>query len=152
MNIQIAAIGRMKAGPERDLVESYLKRLPWSVDLREIDDRKTATLPDGQNKEADALLAAVPDGAYIISLDENGRNLDSRALSKRLSDLAADGYNPVTFLIGGARGHGDAVKQRADLTLSFGSLTWPHMLVRVMLAEQLYRAWSISAGHPYHRD
>ena len=152
MNIQIAAIGRMKAGPERDLVESYLKRLPWSVDLREIDDRKTATLPDGQKKEAKALLAAVPDGAYIISLDETGKTLDSRALSKRLSDLAADGYNPVTFLIGGARGHGDAVKQRADLTLSFGSLTWPHMLVRVMLAEQLYRAWSISAGHPYHRD
>ena len=83
--------------------------------------------------------------------DEKGKDLTSLELSKRLSDWTAQGYNPISFLIGGARGHGVAVKERADFVLSIGKMTWPHMLVRAMLAEKLYRAWSIDAGHPYHR-
>ena len=152
MKILIAAVGKAKAGPERDLFGTYTKRTPWTVDLREIDDRKTANAPDGQAREAQALLDTVPKGGLIVALDEHGKEMTSRDLSKRLSDWAAQGYNPVSFLIGGARGHGQAVKQQADITLSIGKMTWPHMMVRAMLAEQIYRAWSISAGHPYHRD
>ena len=152
MKIFIAAIGRAKAGPERDLFETYTKRTPWTIDLREIDDRKTANAPDGRDREADALIGTVPRGGITVALDEHGKELTSLELSKRLSDWATQGYNPVSFLIGGARGHGQAVKQQADFTLSIGKMTWPHMMVRAMLVEQLYRAWSISAGHPYHRE
>ena len=151
MKLQISAIGRSKNGPERDLFEIYSKRLPWPLELREIDDRKTANLPNGTDREAQALLDSLQPNAFVITLDEKGKDLTSMELSKRLSDWTAQGYNPISFLIGGARGHGVAVKERADFVLSIGKMTWPHMLVRAMLAEQLYRAWSIDAGHPYHR-
>ncbi|TDI57750.1 MAG: 23S rRNA (pseudouridine(1915)-N(3))-methyltransferase RlmH [Alphaproteobacteria bacterium] len=151
MKLLISAIGRAKQGPERTLFETYTKRLPWSLDLREIDDRKTANLPDGKDREAQALLETVPNGAFVITLDEKGKDLTSVELAKRLSDWTTQGYNPISFLIGGARGHGEAVRKRADFNLSIGKMTWPHMLVRAMLAEQLYRAWSIDTGHPYHR-
>ena len=152
MKVLIGAIGKAKAGPQRDLFDTFVKRTPWTIDLKEIDDRKTANAPDGKDKEAEALLQLVPNGALVVALDEHGKDLTSQQFAKRLSDWAAQGYNPVTFLIGGARGHGEAVKQRADMTLSIGKMTWPHMLVRAMLAEQIYRAWSINAGHPYHRE
>ncbi len=119
--------------------------------MREIDDRKTANLPNGTDREAQTLLDSLQPNAFVITLDEKGKDLTSMELSKRLSDWTAQGYNPISFLIGGARGHGVAVKERADFVLSIGKMTWPHMLVRAMLAEQLYRAWSIDAGHPYHR-
>jgi 23S rRNA (pseudouridine1915-N3)-methyltransferase len=151
MKLQISAIGRSKNSPERDLFEIYTKRLPWPLELREIDDRKTANLPNGTDREAQALLDSLQPNAFVITLDEKGKDLTSMDLSKRLSDWTAQGYNPISFLIGGARGHGVAVKERADFVLSIGKMTWPHMLVRAMLAEQLYRAWSIDAGHPYHR-
>ncbi len=151
MRLQISAIGRSKNSPERDLFEIYTKRLPWPLELREIDDRKTANLPNGTDREAQALLDSLEPNAFVITLDEKGKDLTSLELSKRLSDWTAQGYNPISFLIGGARGHGVAVKERADFVLSIGKMTWPHMLVRAMLAEQLYRAWSIDAGHPYHR-
>ena len=151
MKVQIVAIGRAKAGPERDLFQHYAKRLKWKLDLREIDDRKTSGLPDGKDREAEALLAAVPQGACIVALDERGENLTSPQLSRRISGWSDDGYSPISFLIGGADGHGEAVRQQAKLVLSIGKMTWPHMLVRAMLAEQLYRAWSIQARHPYHR-
>ena len=152
MKIQISAIGRAKQGPERDLFQTYVKRLPWQLDLREIDDRKTANLPDGKDREAKALIDSLPQGAFVITLDERGKELTSPQLAKHLSQWASQGYNPIAFLIGGAAGHGDAAKARADFTLSIGKMTWPHMLIRAMLAEQLYRAWSIDAGHPYHRE
>ena len=151
MRLQISAIGRSKNSPERDLFEIYTKRLPWPLELREIDDRKTANLPNGTDREAQALLDSLQPNAFVITLDEKGKDLTSLELSKRLSDWTAQGYNPISFLIGGARGHGVAVKERADFVLSIGKMTWPHMLVRAMLAEQLYRAWSIDTGHPYHR-
>ncbi|MBL6957580.1 MAG: 23S rRNA (pseudouridine(1915)-N(3))-methyltransferase RlmH, partial [Rhodospirillales bacterium] len=98
------------------------------------------------------LLGAVPKGAAAVVLDETGKNLGSRAFAEKLSRWRDDGRRDAAFLIGGADGHDGAVLKAADLVLSFGSLTWPHMLVRGMLAEQLFRAQSILSGHPYHRD
>jgi len=151
MKLLIAAVGKSKQGPERTLFETYQKRLPWTLDVREIDDRKTANLPDGQDREAKALLDALPKGAFVVALDEKGASITSPDLAKNISNWAGQGHSSIAFLIGGAKGHGQAVRARADFVLSIGKLTWPHMLVRAMLAEQLYRAWSIDAGHPYHR-
>lgn len=102
-------------------------------------------------REGEALLAAIPGGARIVALDERGRSESSEALANRLGRWRDDGVRTAGFIIGGADGLDESVRKKADLVLSFGALTWPHMLVRAMLAEQLYRAQSILAGHPYHR-
>lgn len=147
----LAAVGKAKAGPERALYESYLARLSWRVALKEIEIKKELALDVRRAREAEALLAAVPAGARLVALDERGRAETSEALAARLGRWRDDGARTVGFVIGGADGLDDSVRRRADLVLSFGALTWPHMLVRAMLAEQLYRAQSILAGHPYHR-
>jgi 23S rRNA (pseudouridine1915-N3)-methyltransferase len=103
-------------------------------------------------QEATALLAAVPPAAKLVALDEGGKSLDSRAFSDRLLAWRDDGVAEVAFAIGGADGHGRKLVERATLRLAFGAMTWPHQLVRVLLAEQLYRAVTILTGHPYHRD
>jgi 23S rRNA (pseudouridine1915-N3)-methyltransferase len=155
MRIAIAAVGRLRAGPEQALVADYLARFDavgrglalGPARVVEVEDRR-ARGPDG---EAEALLAAVPD-AVIVALDERGRTLDSPAFAAQLARWRDAGNRQAALLIGGADGHGAAVRARADLLLSFGPMVWPHMLVRVMLAEQLYRAASILAGSPYHRS
>jgi 23S rRNA (pseudouridine1915-N3)-methyltransferase len=147
----IAAVGKAKAGPERDLYESYLARLPWRVDLKEIEIKKDLAVNVRRAREGEALLAAVPAGARIVALDERGRTESSDAFAKRLGRWRDDGVRSVGFVIGGADGLDEAVRKKADFVLSFGAPTWPHMLVRAMLAEQIYRAQSILAGHPYHR-
>ena len=151
MQIVIAAIGRAKGGPERELYQSYVERLPWRVDLKEIEIKKETAVAARKAKEGEALLAAVPDGARIVALDERGRTDASAAFAKRLEGWRDGGVRAVAFLIGGADGLSDDVRKRADVVLSLGAMTWPHMLVRAMLAEQLYRAHSILSGHPYHR-
>jgi 23S rRNA (pseudouridine1915-N3)-methyltransferase len=151
MNIVIAAVGRVKAGAERALFDAYVARLPWRVDLKEIEIKKESALDVRRAREGEALLAAVPDGARLIALDERGKSETSDAFAKRLGRWRDDGVRATAFVIGGADGLDDAVRKRADTVLSFGALTWPHMLVRVLLAEQLYRAHTILTGHPYHR-
>lgn len=153
MHISIIAIGRMQRGPEQSLVDEYLKRLPWKKDVIEIDIKKpAATAPERKTKEAERLLAAVPDGAALVVLDENGKALKSRAFAKKIDHWQMAGYSQIAFIIGGADGLHESVLAKADLKLAFGTLTWPHMMVRAMIAEQIYRAWSINTGHPYHRD
>lgn len=152
MNILIAAIGRAKPGPERDLYLSYIKRLPWRVDLKEIEIKKENATHTRLMLEGTALLTAIPDQAKIIVLDERGKAEASAKFATRLGNWRNDGIRHVAFLIGGADGHGDSVRAQADAVLNFGVMTWPHMLVRAMLAEQLYRAHSILSGHPYHRE
>ena len=147
----IAAVGRLRAGPERDLVDAYLRRTPWTIDQRDIEVRRRLAGHALMAEEANALVAAIPRGAVAVALDERGRALASQDFADRLGRWRDDGRTGTAFLIGGADGHGPAVRERADLTLSFGPMTWPHLLVRVMLAEQIYRAWSILEGHPYHR-
>ena len=143
MKVVVAAIGRMKQGPERTLFDAYIARIPWSVDVREIGQKDN-------NANTEKLIAAVPKGAKVVCLKSSGQALTSDAFAQRLAAWRDDGYNHFAFLIGGPDGLPQSVLDQADLTLSFGLTTWPHMLVRVMLAEQLYRAHSILCGHPYH--
>ena len=152
MRIHIVAVGRAKRGPEKDLFDAYLGRMRWPVKLHEVEEKKPLSGPELKAREADLLLGAVPDGAVVIALDERGKAMGSVDLSRRLSDWQDMGRSEIAFVIGGADGLDDRVRQRADLMLCFGKLTWPHMLVRAMLAEQVYRCQQIQAGHPYHRE
>jgi len=153
LNISIIAVGRIQRGPEQELLDTYLKRLPWKSQVIEIDIKKSsANASERKAREAEKLLAAIPTGAAIIALDENGKALKSRAFAGKIEDLQATGYSNIAFLIGGADGLDASLLAKADLKLAFGTLTWPHMMVRAMLGEQIYRAWSIMTGHPYHRD
>ena len=151
MRIVIAAVARLRREPERDLFEAYAKRLKWPLTLKEVEEKRPISGPERQAREADLLLAAIPDGSTVVALDERGRTLDSAAFAKRLGDWQDRGVADLAFVVGGADGLDKSIRERADLVLSFGSMTWPHKLVRVMLAEQLYRAQTILAGHPYHR-
>jgi len=151
MNILIAAVGRAKPGPERDLYDSYIARLPWRVDLKEIEIRKESATDTRRTLEGAALLAAVPKQARIVVLDERGKAETSAAFAARIGAWRDDGVRDIAFLIGGADGHDESVRGKAHATLALGAMTWPHMLVRAMLAEQLYRVHSILSGHPYHR-
>ena len=152
MKSSIIAIGRWKRGPERDLFEHYAKRLSPPLELREFEERKKFPLDQLKNKEAELLLSAIPKGARVVVLDGSGKALSSVALAKRISDWRDTGTRQIAWLIGGADGHGKTVLQAADLSLSLGHQTWPHLLVRAMLAEQLFRVQSILSGHPYHRE
>ncbi|QHI94951.1 23S rRNA (pseudouridine(1915)-N(3))-methyltransferase RlmH [Aristophania vespae] len=147
--MKLIAVGRLKDGAERDLLTRYQKRLRPKLDLVEVPQAKGAAL-EQKRREADSLLAACPDNAFIVALDEGGRNLSSTEFAANLQNWTVSGKE-ICFLIGGAEGLDSAVTHRADLLISFGSMTWPHMLVRVLLAEQIFRAQCINNGHPYHR-
>lgn len=152
MRLTLVAVGRWKAGPTRDLFEDYQARLQWRFDLKEVEARQAASAAEMKRLEAEKLLAAIPKNAVLVALDERGESLDSSAFAQRLGTWRDAGRTDIAFVIGGADGLAEEVRRRADLLLSFGRLTWPHLLVRGMLAEQLYRAQQILAGHPYHRD
>ncbi|MEM7270130.1 MAG: 23S rRNA (pseudouridine(1915)-N(3))-methyltransferase RlmH [Pseudomonadota bacterium] len=156
MRVLICAVGRMRAGPEADLVSDYLKRFDNTgrplglgpATVHEVEDRKKR----GAQAESALLLEAAPIGAALAALDERGKPLSSRAFAAFLEDQRDQGCRDLAFLIGGADGHHQELREKADRLISFGPMVWPHMLARVMLAEQLYRAASILAGAPYHRD
>jgi 23S rRNA (pseudouridine1915-N3)-methyltransferase len=152
MRVTIAAVGRDRSGPTRDLFDDYCRRCPWPVRLMEVSPRTAASTPRRLAEEAERLSSAVSRDAVLIALDENGRNLTSRALASRIGAWQSQGRGEFAFLIGGPDGLEPALIQRADLVLALGRMTWPHRLVRVLLAEQLYRAGTILTGHPYHRD
>lgn len=151
MRLVIAAVGKLKAGPIKALYDDYAGRLPWPVTLKEIANRTDKSAAERKRREGEALLAAIPDDAALVALDGRGRALASEAIAERLRAFRDSGTASLAFAIGGADGLDDAVRRRAALALAFGPQTWPHFLVRVMLAEQLYRAATLLAGHPYHR-
>lgn len=159
MQIQVAAIGKMRGRPEAALTDDYLKRARdlgrsrgfSGPDLSEYEAPRGLAGPARTAKEGEWLAAATGDGAAIV-LDERGRNLSSEKFAAILSDLRDGGAKRAAFLIGGADGHDKKVTALAHHSIAFGAATWPHMLVRAMLAEQLYRAMTILAGHPYHRS
>jgi 23S rRNA (pseudouridine1915-N3)-methyltransferase len=151
MRILLLAVGKAKPGPELDLAMQYAARLPWTVETKEIAPCKDAAAEVRKSREAAALLAKVPDGSLIVALDENGTADSSQRFAKRLGQWRDAGTRSLAFLIGGADGHGAAALRAARHRLSLGPMTWPHLLVRGLLLEQLYRAHSILAGHPYHR-
>lgn len=152
MRVTIVAVGRARNSVFRDLYEHYAARLRWPVSLREVEARDTQGGHPQRREEADRLLSAVPDGATVMALDEAGKTLSSRDLATWIGRGMDDGMSDLCLIIGGANGLDPTVTARAKLTLSLGRVTWPHLLVRGMLAEQLYRAQQILAGHPYHRD
>jgi 23S rRNA (pseudouridine1915-N3)-methyltransferase len=153
MRVVVAAVGRMRPGPAKDLVNTYIGRMSlMPVDVREVVPR--GSLPSHKLKAAEAglLLQALPESGPIIAMDERGDDLSSQAFASLLAGWRDQGHQACGFAIGGADGLDDSVRRRAAKTLRFGRATWPHMMVRVMLTEQLYRAQQILAGHPYHRD
>lgn len=155
MRVQICAVGRLRAGPEADLISVYLKRFDRTgrqlglgpAQIIEVDDRKGG----GMAAEATLLRKALPDKAVICCLDERGRVESSPDFANRLARWRDDGVSDLSFVIGGADGIASDLRAEAAHALSFGKMVWPHMLVRVMLSEQLYRAASILSGAPYHR-
>ncbi len=152
MRILLLAVGRDRRGPAAELVETYLKRCPWRIEPVEIPQRTQGDRPRRLAEEALKIRQALPEGAALIALDERGENLTSRDLAERIERFRDDGRPALAFIIGGADGLDPSLAERADLRVAFGQATWPHRLVKVMLAEQLYRASTISSGHPYHRD
>ena len=145
MAVTVHAVGRLKRGPETELVERYTKRLKrLKTTVRELPERAS------KDQEGDALLASIPASAFVLALDEHGEDLPSVKFARLLGDQLDRGRD-LAFIIGGADGLTDAVKQRADVLLRFGRMTWPHQIVRGLLFEQIYRAETILLGHPYHR-
>lgn len=155
MRIQLSVIGRLRKGPEHELLRDYLSRFKRTgralgfsdISVVEIEQRKKGS----QSTELEQLIHSIPQNAFVVALDERGFLMSSPEFSLKLRQWCDDGVSNLCFLIGGADGLNNDIKSRADFTLSFGKMVWPHMLVRVMLAEQLYRAVCILAGHPYHR-
>lgn len=156
MKLSICAVGRLRAGPERSLVDDYLTRATRTgrslglgpATVVEVDERKGG----GMSGEAALLRRALPTDGRVVALDERGPQLSSPAFAARLAAWRDAGTGHAAFVIGGADGLAPDLRDAADLVLGFGPMVWPHMLVRVMLAEQLYRATAILAGTPYHRS
>lgn len=155
MRLRICAVGRLRTGPERALLDDYLDRFDRTgramglgpAAVHEVEDRRGG----GRTAEAALLERAIPQGAAVVALDERGRTMGSPEFADHLAQWRDAGRGDLALLIGGADGLLPELRERADLVLSLGPMVWPHMLVRVMLAEQLYRAASILAGSPYHR-
>lgn len=151
MKLTIAAIGRASRGPERDLYEHYAGRIRWPLVLREREERRKLPPPEMVRREGELLLQAAPTGALLVALDRRGKLIDSEAFARSLGRWRDDSVPDVAFLIGGADGHAEPLLGKASLVLSFGAMTWPHLLARAMLAEQIYRGQQLLLGHPYHR-
>lgn len=153
--MHLCAVGRLRSGPERDLIADYTQRFDRTgralslgpLTEHEVEDKKNA----GMAAEAELLARAVPQGAVLVTLDERGKLLTSPDFATQLARWRDAGRQDVAFVIGGADGIDPSLRARADFSISFGQMVWPHMLVRVMLAEQLYRAANILSGGPYHR-
>ncbi len=153
--MHLCAVGRLRTGPERDLIADYTQRFDRTgralglgpLTEHEVEDKKNA----GMGAEAELLARAVPAGAVLVTLDERGKLLTSPEFAAQLGRWRDGGRQDVAFVIGGADGIDPTLRSKADFSISFGQMVWPHMLVRVMLAEQLYRAANILSGGPYHR-
>jgi 23S rRNA (pseudouridine1915-N3)-methyltransferase len=159
MKVTIAAVGRLKAGPERELSERYLeraeaagKRLGLTFSVREFPESPAGNAATRKVAEARSVMALATPATVVVALDEGGKPLGSKAFADRIRGWRDDGAEGILIVIGGADGLDRSIVDRAALRLAFGAMTWPHQLVRIMLAEQLYRAVTILSGHPYHRE
>ena len=153
MHLIISAIGKMKKNsPEYQLISEYIRISKWKITLIENEAKEKRSEEEIKQAESDLLLKTIPPTAKIVVLDEHGELLTSKELSSRLVKWQDTGTQEVVFLLGGANGHSDSVRQKAHLILSLGRITLPHMLARVVLTEQLFRAKCIADNHPYHRE
>ncbi|QDH16968.1 23S rRNA (pseudouridine(1915)-N(3))-methyltransferase RlmH [Swingsia samuiensis] len=148
--MKLIAIGRLKSGPEKELFERYSKRLRPSLSVVEISPSK-GSVYEQKRRDALSLLEHCPDNAIVVVLDEGGKSVGSVQFAENIRGWQESG-RPICFIIGGAEGLDKIVLERADRVISFGVMTWPHMLVRVMLAEQIFRAQAINLNHPYHKE
>jgi 23S rRNA (pseudouridine1915-N3)-methyltransferase len=159
LKITVAAVGRLKAGPEKLLADDYLKRAEGTgrkagisaIRVHDFAESQGSSAAQRMADEARLLASAVPPKAFTVVLDERGKAVASEAFADLIRRQLDHGTQDLAFLIGGPDGHAAETRERAALLLSFGPMTWPHRLVRVMLFEQLYRATTIMTGHPYHR-
>ena len=149
--ITIVAVGRLKAGPLKDLCDEFRRRIPLPLVIREVEVRRPVSGDERKQREAELILKEVPKGALIVALDERGKAYDSAGFAKQFAAWRERSGDNLAFIIGGADGLAPAVLERAAARLALGTMTWPHMLARAMLLEQLYRAHTILTGHPYHR-
>ncbi len=150
MKLLIAAVGKARPSPEQQLQADYLKRLPWKITTKEIED-KSEPAQKRKAREGQLLLAACKGYGRFVALDESGKNLSSQEFADTLAAWQRQGESSFAFVIGGADGLDKTLTDAAHLVWSLGRVTWPHMLVRALLAEQLYRAHTLMSGHPYHR-
>jgi 23S rRNA (pseudouridine1915-N3)-methyltransferase len=159
MRLVVIAIGRLKQGPERELAERYRQRFDdigrqlgfRGLEIHEIPESRARDAATRIAEEAAAISAAIPEKSVVIALDERGGNIDSTAFARHLGRWRDESIANAVFAIGGADGLSPDLQRKAKLKVAFGSATWPHQMVRVMLLEQIYRAATILAGHPYHR-
>ena len=151
MNIVIAAIGRAKRGPVTELFDAYQMRLPWRVDLKEFEAKKGLPGAALKSAEAELLRSAMARGGFTVALDERGGEYTSEKFATQLAKWRDASGGRLCFAIGGADGHDPRLLADADAKLCLGRMTWPHLLTRVLLIEQIYRAHTILTGHPYHR-
>jgi 23S rRNA (pseudouridine1915-N3)-methyltransferase len=159
MRVVVIAIGRLKQGPERELAERYQKRFDdigrklgfRGVEIVEIPESRARDAATRIAEEAAAISAATPERSVLVTLDERGDNIDSAAFSRHLERWRDQSVSSTVFVIGGADGLSPDLRRNGQLAMAFGAATWPHQMVRIMLLEQLYRAATILAGHPYHR-
>ncbi len=151
MKLILLCVGTLKAGPEKDLLDQYRTRLSWPFEMREVICRKIGSPDQVKSWEGELLLQAIDPDSVVVGLDERGASLTSPEFAKILENYRDEGTKSLTFLIGGADGFSDAARSRCQRLISFGQMTWPHLLVRGLLVEQIYRAQQILIGHPYHR-
>lgn len=151
IKIDVIAVGRLKKGPFHELSEEYLKRTRWQLAVHEIESKYTEPAHI-QGDESRKIKEYIDNDAFVIVLDERGDGLRSLDFAKTIEKLQNNGNDHIQFIIGGADGLTDDIRDRANLLLSFGQQTWPHLFARIMLLEQIYRAQQILAGHPYHRE
>jgi 23S rRNA (pseudouridine1915-N3)-methyltransferase len=158
MKLRILAVGRAKSGPEAELIAEYRKRLRWPLTLEEVEEKRPLGGTELKAREGALLRAALDRAAktasnpVLVALDERGKTLASRDFAARLKAWEEQGTSEIVFLLGGADGLAPEIRSQAAFVLSLGQMTWPHLLARAMLVEQIYRAQQILAGHPYHRD
>jgi 23S rRNA (pseudouridine1915-N3)-methyltransferase len=159
MHLVVIAVGRLKQGPERELAERYSERIGElgrklgfrGLTIHELSESRARDTATRINEEAAAISAQIPEKSVVVALDERGESIDSAAFARHLGRWRDESVGNTIFVIGGADGLSPDLRRKAKLKLAFGAATWPHQIVRVMLLEQIYRAATILAGHPYHR-
>ena len=149
--ITIIAVGRLKAGPLKELCDEFRRRIPLPLEIREVEERRPVSGDERKAREGELIFKELPKGALAIALDERGKAYDSAGFAQQLAAWRERSGDNLAFIVGGADGLAPAVLEKAAARLAFGTMTWPHMLARAMLLEQLYRAHTILTGHPYHR-
>jgi len=152
LHLTIIAVGKKGAGPLADLQHLYSERITWPLTIREVEEKRPSpTAAERIQREGNLLLQTIPKGAVVVAVDRTGTEISSEEFAQRIGKWRDSSVSEVIFLIGGADGLAENVRAKANYVMSFGAMTWPHLLARGMLLEQLYRAQTILAGHPYHR-